>query len=110
MNSLAHPSPMICLAHQLFRCFRFRCAARHFPYRRHHLIRGGLLDHVAVSDRSVKPALRNVGMQPGRPCVDVDQPVLVACNDDNRHLQTGMRDLKASGIMSADSAADARIC
>ena len=34
------------------------------------------MDHVTVSSNAVKRALRNVGMQPGRLLVDVDQPVV----------------------------------
>jgi hypothetical protein len=35
----------------------FRLDGRHLAYGRHYLIRGGLLDHVAVSGNSVKAAL-----------------------------------------------------
>jgi hypothetical protein len=50
---------------KLFRSFKFRWAARNFEYSRHHLIRGGLLNHVSVSSNSVQPTLRDFGMQPG---------------------------------------------
>jgi hypothetical protein len=66
---------------------KFNGRVRNFPYRRHHLIRRRLLDHVAISGNSVKPALRNVGMEPRRLSFDVNQPVLLTCNDDDRHLQ-----------------------
>ena len=69
---------------KLFRCFEFRRAARYPPYCRHHLIYGRLLDHVAVSGNSMKLALRNFRMQPGRLRVDVDQSILLACNDRRR--------------------------
>ena len=35
----------------------------------------------------MKSALGDVGMKPGRLSVDVDQPILLARNNDDRHLQ-----------------------
>src|ERR1043165_8796734 len=43
---------------------------------------------MAVSGNSVELALRNIRMQPGRLRVDVYQLVILACDDDDWHLQT----------------------
>ena len=76
---------------KVYRSFRrgagtFRGAARYLAHRRHQLICGRLLDRVSGSGNSVKPALRNVGIQPSRLRVDVDQ-LSCSANDDDRHLK-----------------------
>jgi hypothetical protein len=61
----------------LFRGRKFGGRPRNLPYRRHHQIRGGLLDQVAVSGDRMKRTLGNVGVQPGRLGIDIDQLVLL---------------------------------
>jgi hypothetical protein len=69
------------------------------------------MDHVAGSGNAVKPALGDLAVQPCRLRIRVDQPVFITCHDDDGHLQIYVFGavVNASGIISADSAADARI-
>ena len=58
----------------------------HLVDRRHNLDRRGLMNHVAGSRNTMKGAMRNVRMQSRRLLIDIDQPVLFAGDDDDRHL------------------------
>jgi len=45
------------------------------------------MDHVSIFRNAVKRALWNLGMQSGWLIVDVDEAVVFAGDDDNRHLK-----------------------
>src|SRR5581483_11740030 len=62
----------------------------YFLDRRHDRLRRRLVDHVAGSANAQKRALADVLMQPPGLRIDVDQAVLIACNDDDGHLQIGI--------------------
>jgi hypothetical protein len=47
-----------------------------------------LMHHLTGARNAVKPALRNVGVEPGGLRIDIDQPILLAGDDDDGHLQT----------------------
>src|SRR5712671_5788332 len=66
-----------------------RCSPvlRHFVDRRHDHTGRSLMDHVAGSGNTVKPALRDVAVQPCRLRIDVDQSIFITCDDDDGHLQ-----------------------
>ena len=85
LESIADPLPASGSA-ALFGGRQFGGCARNLSYRRHYLIRGSLLYHMAVSCEPMKPALGNVGVQPGRLGVDIDQLVIFAGDDDDGHL------------------------
>jgi hypothetical protein len=72
----------------LFSGCKLTRSACDFPYRRHHLIGGRLLDHVAVAGYPVKTALNDAGVKPGRLSVDINQLVLLAIDPSNRSLKT----------------------
>src|ERR1700730_11993427 len=84
---------------------------RHFVERRHDYTGRSLMDHVAGSGNAVKPALGDVEVQSCRLRINVDQSVFITCDDYDGNLQfaDSSRKRNASGIISADSAADARI-
>src|SRR5882757_5112239 len=72
--------------------------ARHFSDRRHHLICRRLVDHVAVFWNPVERTLRNLRMQSGGLSIDVDQAVLLACNNYDRHLQIRILVLEVESV------------
>ena len=65
------------------------------------------MDHVAAA-RDAQRALGNVPMKPRRLLIDVDQPVLLASNNDDGHFQSGVLLARCKRV-GAVSAALARI-
>ena len=70
------------------------------------------MHHVANTRNAMQCAVSNVAVKARRLLVDVDEPVLLASNNDNRHFHAGivLYMTNASGIIRAVSAALARIC
>ena len=69
------------------------------------------MDHMAGYWNAVKAALGDLAVQACRLRINVDQSVLFTCNDHDGIFKFAysLRKYNASGTMSADSAADARI-
>src|SRR3954447_14287285 len=80
--------------------------------RGHYRRRGGLVHHVADASKAMERAWRDIVMQTRRLVIDFNQPVMVARDNDQRHFQAGIvaSHRERVGIISADSAAVARIC
>jgi len=51
----------------------------------HDALRGCLVNHMARSLDRMESTLRNVAMKPRRLSVNVDQPIVLARNDNNWH-------------------------
>jgi len=61
------------------------------------------MDHVAGAREAMQGALSYLTVKSGRLFIDVDQPIFLACDDNDRHCETGVILARCKGIEEHES-------